>query len=341
MKRILIVIIVLAAFIWGAFKYWHRADVISVDAVTVKTSAVTEILLPLEVKAIGTVVAKSIDITPEVAGHVDKVLFQDGTFVEAGSTLIQLDNAVFKAKFASAKAKWIYSRNDYKRKALLGKQGAIAKQAIDQAEADFKEKEAEMQESDVMLNKMKLTAPFAGMVGQAKVNPGDYVTVGQGMVTLTDTKHLRVEYNLPEKYLADLKMGQSVKMFAAAYPGKAFTGKVSFISPTINTNNRSIALYADIPNPDNLLAAGMFVDVIQSLGVKAKTVMIPARSLVPTLDNEQVYLVVDGRAKLSSVLVGKRMGDQVEILKGVLSGDKVVTDGQLKLRNGMQVKVVL
>lgn len=341
MKRILIVTIVLAALLWGVFKYWHRADVVSVDAVTVKTSAVTEILLPLEVKAIGTVVAKSIDITPEVAGHVEKVLFQDGTFVEAGAALIQLDDAVFKAKLASAKAKWIYSQNDYKRKALLGKQGAIAKQAIDQAEADFKEKEAEMQESDVMLNKMKLTAPFAGMVGQVKVNPGDYVTVGQGMVTLTDTKHLRVEYNVPEKYLADLKIGQSVKMLAAAYPGKAFTGKVSFISPTINTNNRSIALYADLPNPDGLLAAGMFVDVIQSLGVQAKTVMIPARSLVPALDNEQVYLVVDGRAKLSNVLVGKRMGDKVEILKGVLSGDKVVTDGQLKLRNGMQVKVVL
>ncbi|MFZ2315635.1 MAG: efflux RND transporter periplasmic adaptor subunit [Gammaproteobacteria bacterium] len=341
MKKILIAIVVLAVLTWGALKYWRHTDVSGTDAVTVKTSAVTEVLLPLEVKAIGTVVAKSIEITPEVAGHVDKVLFQDGTFIEAGTALIQLDDAVFKAKLASAKAKWVYSQNDYKRKALLGKQGAIAKQAIDQAEADFKEKEAEMQESDVMLNKMKLTAPFAGMVGQGRVNPGDYVTVGQGMVALTDTKHLRIEYNVPEKYLAAVKLGQSVKMIAAAYPGKEFMGKVSFISPTINTNNRSIALYAELPNPDNLLAAGMFVDVIQSLGTQAKTVMIPARSLVPALDNEQVYLLVDGHAKLNSVSVGKRMGDKVEILKGVSSGDTVITDGQLKLRNGMQVRVAV
>src|SRR5262249_53736473 len=153
----------------------------------------------------------------------------------------------------SAKAQLAYSDNNYKRMVLLGKEGAIARQAIDQADADLKEKQASADESEVRLNKMLLTAPFDGMVGKFKVNPGDYVNVGQSLVTLTDTKHLRVEYNVSERHLATLKRGQEVKLTAAAYPGKAFSGTVSYISPTINTDNRSLSLYADVPNDDGLL----------------------------------------------------------------------------------------
>jgi len=337
-KIILASIIILGLGTWGVVKYFSKASNLKPNEIWVEAKPVKETILPLEVNAIGTLAARTVEITPESAGHVKEILFKDGTFVTQGSPLIQLDDAVFKAKYASALAQFNYSEHDYKRKSLLGKR-VIAQQVIDQAEADLKEKKANADEMDVMLRKMKLTAPFDGVVGKSKVNMGDYVTTTQSVVTLTDTKHLRIEYNVPEKYFPALKLGQEVNITTSTYPGKVFSGKVAFISPTINTDNRSVALYADVPNNANLLAAGMFVKVSQLLGSEERVLIIPSRSLVPVLDGVQVYKVVDGKAYAVTVLIGKRTEADVQILQGLSPGDVVITDGQLKVKNNTPVKI--
>lgn len=338
-KHIILSLLILSAVVWGFFKYRTTVSIASADAILVEASEVKESNFPLEVHAIGTLVARSVEITPAVSGHVEKVLFEDGTAVKQGATLIQLDDAVYKAKYSSAKARYVYSDGYYQRMQLLGKKGVVAQQAIEQAEADLKEKRADAEEQQVLLNKLKLSAPFDGMVGKSRVNVGDYVTVGQSVVTLTDTQHLRIEYNIPEKFLALVKLGQEVNITSTAYPGKTFVGKVAFISPTINTTNRSLSLYAEIPNQENLLAAGMFVNVMQSLGKKEHTLFIPSRSLMPTLEGEQVFKVVDGKAVATDVEIGQRTEKTVQILQGLSVGDVIVTDGQFKLKNGMSVKV--
>ena len=210
---------------------------------------------------------------------------------------------------------------------------------MDEVEADLKEKRADAEESEVMLNRMRLTAPFAGVVGKSKVNPGDYVTTGQPLATLTDVKHLRIEFSVPERYLSALKTGQAVKITTAAYPGREFIGKLAYIAPTINADNRSIALYADISNEEGTLKPGMFVDVMQSLGSLERALMVPERTLVPTLDGQQIYKVVSGKASVVTVLIGKRVGNDVQITQGLSVGDVVITDGQLKIKNGMPVKI--
>lgn len=340
-KKILLVcsLVALALISWIVVKYRARTTGAVAQVVWVQAKPVKESSLPIEIRAIGSLTARSVEITPAIAGHVEKIFFQDGSFVKQGTPLIQLDDEIYKAKHQSAKAQLIYSENDYKRKALLGKQGAIAQQAIDQAEADFKAKRAEAKESAVMINKMTLAAPFDGVVGKSKVSPGDYVTVAQSVVTITDIKHLRIDYNVPEQYLPLLKLGQSVKITSMAYPNKIFWGKVAFIAPNINIDNRSVSLYADVPNEEGLLAPGMFVNVVQSLGNQEHAMMIPSRSLVPILDGEQVYKIVDGKAYAVTVLIGKRTDQTVQVTQGLSPGDLVITDGQLKVKNGMPVKV--
>ncbi|HTM63308.1 MAG TPA: efflux RND transporter periplasmic adaptor subunit [Gammaproteobacteria bacterium] len=339
-KKILILFVLGASFAaLSAYKIFHRNAVGEMNSVLVKASQVQETELPQEIHVIGTLAARSVQITPEMPGHVNAILFKDGAFVSKGDVLVQLDDAVYKAKFESAKAKFNYSDNNYRRMALLGKKGIIAQQAIDQADSDLKERRADMQEAEVMLNKMKLTAPFDGVVGSSRVNPGDYVTIGQNIVALTDTRHLRIEYSVPEKYLPHVKIGQKISVTAAAFPGKTFTGVLSFISPTINTDNRSIALYAEIDNPDNLLAAGMFVEAQQMLGSMEHALMIPSRSIMPVLEGAQVYKIVDGKAFSVNVMIGQRTADTVQITQGLSKHDTVITDGQLKVKNGTPVKV--
>jgi membrane fusion protein, multidrug efflux system len=340
-KKIILSVIALALLSFGVIKYYTNSATPKPTGVWVQASKVKETTLPSEAFATGTLVARSVEITPEVAGHVVKIHFKDGTFVHRNDALVQLDDAVFKAQYQSAKAQLAYSENDYKRKLLLGKRGAIAQQAIDQAEADVKEKRAIAEEKEVMLKKMLLTAPFDGTVSKSEVNLGDYVTMGKRVVTLTDTKHLRVEYNVAEKYLPSLKLGQTVNITTAAHASKVFSGAVSYLSPTINTENRSVSLYADIANDDNLLASGMFVNVTQLLGKNERALMIPARSLIPILDGEQVYKIVDGKAYAVTILIGKREKDDVQVIQGLSPDDVVITDGQLKVKNSMPVNVKL
>ncbi len=305
----------------------------------VQASAVLETTMPLEVHAIGSLTARSVDITPELAGHVKKIHVQDGEFVKAGTVLVQLDDAVYQSKLQSAKARLTYSENQFKRLSSLVKRGVVTKQAIDQAESDLKEKRAEARECQVMVDKMKLLAPFDGVLGQLDITVGEYITTGKVVVTLSDRQHLHVAYALPEQYLSKIKLGQSATVTSVVYPDKRFTGQVAYIAPTINASDRSVAIYANLDNAEALLAPGMFVNVVQTMGEAEHAIMIPARSLVPVLGGEQVYKMVAGKALGVKVVVGQRRGDFVQVVSGLAKGDQIITDGQLKVRDGMAVNV--
>ncbi len=338
-RRIIVAALAVTAALAWYIHYKSASNDMMMPVATVKTAVVEEASVPLEIKVIGTLSAKSIEISPEISGHVEDVLVSDGSQVKKGQPVIQLDDAIYKAKASSSRGQLAYSESNYKRMVLLGKQGAVSKQAIESAEADLTQKRAEALENDVMVKKMQLLAPFDGVIGKIQVNPGDYVTVGQSMVTLTDTNHLHIEYTVPEAYLPQLKMSQAVVVTSDTYRDKSFTGKVAFISPTINPANRSVQIYAEVDNKDHLLASGMFVTVRQSLGTQARTLMVPARSAVSMLDGQQVYKIVDAKAVPVSVKLGMRKQDMVEVTEGLTAGDVIVTDGQIKLKNGSPVKI--
>ena len=316
MKKLIIAALLILIGCYGVIKFRSHSVVPVPPAVTVQVSTVKEMPMPLEVHAIGTLVAsQSIEISPEIPGHIVKILFQDGATVNAGEPLIQLNDAAYKTKFQAAKARLVLSEGKFKRMTLLAKKSYVSQQLVDEVEADLKEKRADAEESEVMLKRMQLTAPFAGVVGKSKVNPGDYVTIGQQLVTLTDIKHLRIEFNVPERYLSALKIGQAVKISTAAYPNRVFTGRLAFIAPTISADNRSISLYAEVTNDDGALKPGMFVDVTQSLGTEEHALLVPSRTLVPMLDGQQIYKIVSGKASAVTVKVGKRIGITYKLQK--------------------------
>lgn len=305
----------------------------------VQASAVMETTMPLEVRAMGSLTARSVAITPELAGYVKNIHVQDGAMVKAGTVLVQLDDAIYQSKLQSAKARLTYSRNQFKRLSSLVKRGAVTQQAIDQAEADLKEKQAEARECQVMVDKMKLLAPFDGVLGQFDITVGEYIPAGKLAVSITERQHLHVAYALPERYVSMIKLGQSVTVTSVVYPQKQFKAQVAYVAPIINASDRSVAIYANLDNTNDLLAPGMFVDVLQDMGEAQHTIMIPARSLVPVMGGEQVYKMVSGKALGVKVVIGQRRGDLVQILSGLSIGDQIITDGQLKVREGMAVQV--
>lgn len=341
MKKTIFIFILVITIALLSYHFYPRKSVVapSLPEVWVQTMTVKAEDFPISVKVIGNLVAPNVKITPEAAGHVDKILFADGAKVEAGTVLVQLNDKLENAKALSADAQLDYALANYKRTALLSKRGAISQKATEEALAELKAKKALAEENKVLLNKMQLHAPFAGYIGRSKINVGEYVNIGQEVATLSDNDHIRVEYSLPEHYRPLLKVGQDVIVTTPTYIKQQFKASLAYISPTVNVTNRSIMLYASVPNPDGLLVPGMFVTVSQSLGDKKDALMIPARSLMVGANGEEVFKVVDGKAFSTKVTVGERADDKIQIVSGLKMGDQIITDGQLKVKNSMPVKL--
>jgi membrane fusion protein (multidrug efflux system) len=322
------------------YRHFHSSSLPQTEGVWVEAEEVKRGAIPIEIHAVGSLVAeRQIAITPNMAGHIVKIFFKDGSFVSKGAPLIQLDDTIPKAQLASAQADFVFSKITYQRRETLGKKGLWPVQEIDQARADLEEKKALLQEKQATVDKLLLVAPFDGVLGKAQVSLGHYVTPGQALVGLTDIQYLRAEFSVSEKYLASLKLGQTVKIMTSVYPGKLFEGKIAYISPTIDTADRSISLYAEVANPDHLLTSGMSVSIRQTLGTQNATILVPARSIMATLDGQQVYKVINNKAYAVPVLLGQRNEEAVEVLQGLSEKDLVVVAGQQKLHDDMDVKI--
>lgn len=312
-----------------------QSEGIWVEAAQVKRGSI-----PVEVHAVGTLIAENqINITPELPGHIAAILFKDGSFVKKGQALVQLDDRIPKAQLAAAKADFDFSLLTYQRREKLGKKGLWPMQEVDQARADLEEKRALLQEKQATVEKLCLTAPFDGVLGKSAVSLGHYVIPGQALVSLTDVQYLRAEFNVSEKYLSILKLGQTVKISTSAYPNKTFEGKIAYISPTIEAADRTIALYAEVANKEQLLTSGMSVAITQALGVQNNAVIVPSKSILATIEGQQVYKIVNNKAYAVPVLLGQRNEDTVEVLQGLTEKDQIVIAGQHKLHDDMDVKI--
>lgn len=341
-KRLWLSILIAALLLVSisSYKRYHARQLPPVEAVWVEAEKVKHGNIPVEVHAVGSLVAEhQIIITSEMAGHVDRLFFKDGAFVTKGTPLIQLDDAIPKAQLASARADFDFSKITYQRRATLGKKGLWPAQEVDQARADLEEKKALLQEKQATVDKLLLQAPFDGILGKAQVSPGYYVTPGQPLVSLTDIQNLRAEFSVSEKYLSALKLGQSVKITTSAYPGKIFEGKIAYISPTIDAADRTIALYAEVANPNRFLTAGMSVSINQKLGMQNDAILVPAKSIVATLDGQRVYKILNNKAYAVPVLLGQRNEETVEILQGLGEQDQIIVAGQQKLHDDMDVRI--
>lgn len=335
-----LVLLILVFFAIHIYKARHASPTFEQEAIIVEVGNVKKGSIPIQEQVVGTLIAaRSVQITSEMGGQVATILAHDGEFVEALTPIIQLDDTVSKAKAESSKANLSYSEGNYRRMQLLLKKGAVSQQAVDQALADLKEKKAIEKENRVYAEKMLIRAPFAGVLGKMRVNMGEHISIGQPLVTLTDVKNLRVEFNISEKYLSKLKVGQQVTLKTSAYPDKEFYGKVAFVSPTINTEDRTLSIYADVPNQDQKLAPGLFVNVLHIMGEEKNALLIPSISLMATIDGQQVFKVEKGKAVAVSIKVGQRTLDEVQVIDGLSAGDIVITGGQHKVRDGSSVKV--
>jgi len=307
-----------------------------VEAAAVETGPVSR-----TVSTVGTLRAnESVMIRSEIAGRVATVHFREGDEVTEHTLLVSLDDAELRAQLAESAATVKLAELNFTRAQEIFDKKLLSRQNYDEALARLNEARARYNLQQARLAKARIRAPFSGVLGLRRVSAGDYIKEGDDIVNLEDIRSLKLDFRVPETYLAGIKQEQEVNVQVDAYPGEPFSGTVYAIDPRLDEQTRSVLMRARIPNPDLRLRPGMFARVALVLESRAEALLIPEQALWPIGDEQFVFRVVDGKALQTKVQTRQREGGKVEISAGLSAGDRVVTAGQTKLRDGMAVQVI-
>ena len=315
----------------------------------------------------GTLVAvNGIELSPEVSGVVSAIYFHSGDSVKKGQLLVQLDDAVDRQELKSLQAEMDLNRSNYQRLKRLIHSQAVSKQDLETAESAYHQSHALVSKQEHIIDQKAIRAPFAGRVGIREVNVGQYVAPGTEMVSLQSMDPLLVRFNVPEAQLSSIHVNQVMKVSMKGDHAQQFNGKVSAIGSKINEETRNIQVEGVVPNPNQALIPGGFVQVDLMLPVKKNVLTLPQTSISFTLYGDSVLLLTKTPDKVSDggqqtdlqnadktekdskpvytvshvmIDVGERDDDKVAVTHGLKAGDVVINGGQLRVQPGAQVVI--
>jgi len=291
----------------------------------------------VELEAVGTALAnESVEITSKTTNTVTAIRFTEGQRVRRGAVLVELDRATVGAELAEAEANLADARNQYNRGRDLSVTQALSKAQLEQLETAVKTGEARVAAARARANDTVIRAPFDGRTGFRRVSLGGLVNSGAVITTLDDTSVIKLEFTVPQSFLAELVPGLKVQATTEGLPTRVFEGKVSTIGSRVDLTTRSIAVRADLPNADGALRPGMFMSV-RLKGRESPTLMLPEEALVPEQGKTYVYVVADGRATRREVRTGGRVPGSVAVLAGLGDGERVIVEGTQRVRDGAPV----
>jgi membrane fusion protein (multidrug efflux system) len=283
---------------------------------------------------------ESVTVSSEIAGRVKEILVAEGQRVSKGAVLVLLDASIYEAQLAQAEARQDLNQANMKRAETLRSRGNGTDLAVDEATANLRTDKAAATLAEAWIDKMRILAPFEGVLGLRQVSVGEYVEPGEAMFNLEAIDRLKVDFRVPEVYLSKVATDQKIEISTDALPGQTFPGTVYAIDPKVDPAGRSIVIRALVPNQDGKLRPGLFTRVELIVEHRQSAILVPEQALVPQGNDEYVYRVVDGKAKLTRVDVGERRAGEAEILEGLSPEDVVVFEGQIKIGDGAPVTVV-
>jgi len=271
--------------------------------------------------------------------------FEPGQHVPAGQALVDLYQAPEEAYRASALAQAHYASIQLERSRKLAPSNVEPRQLLEQHEAELEEAQAAVRQLDAKIEQHHIRAPFAGVLGIRRINPGQYLNAGDAIATLTDLDQLYVDFNLPQQDLPQVRVGASVQVKTDAWPGRTFEGKVNALEPKVEEQTRNVSIEALLQNPEHPLHPGMYVTAVLDLPPQDGALVIPQTAIQTSALGDTVVVVrganpsEGGDAQTIPVTAGRRVGEGVVVTQGLKAGDIVITEGQIRVHSGSPVRV--
>jgi membrane fusion protein (multidrug efflux system) len=311
------------------------------------------------------------EIRPQVNGIIQKRQFREGSDVQAGQLLYQIDPAPFQAAFDSAKASLgkaqanlpaIRSKAERYKELIVDK--AVSQQdyddaaaAVDQALAEIEYWKAQVAAARINLGYTRVTAPISGRIGRSSVTDGALVTAYQAAflatiqqldpiyvdVTQSSAELLRLRRNLVSGRLsADEKNGRTVRILLEDGTPYPLEGKLQFRDVTVDPATGSYTVRIVVPNPEHLLLPGMFVRAVVQEGIAEQAILVPQQGVSRNPKGEPIALIVDdlGKVQQRILTLNRAIGDQWLVASGLSAGESLIVEGMLNVRPGAAVRAV-
>jgi membrane fusion protein, multidrug efflux system len=304
-------------------------------AISVVTEKVTQQTITDAIESIGTTQAnESVSLTSKVTDTVRKVNFDDGDLVDTGAILIELTNTEETAMLAEAQATLDEAARQLLRIQNMIDQKLASERQLDEALGRQQTAAARLEAVLAKLDDRLIRAPFAGTLGFRNVSPGTLLSPGTVVTTLDDISVIKLNFTIPENYLAVIEPGQAVSAMSVAYPGEAFSGHVATINSRVDPVTRAVGIRAMLNNEQRLLRPGMLLTVSLTRD-KSPALVVAEEAIVPIQSKEYVYVISpEDKAERVQISTGRRRPGIVEVLSGLTEGQEVVTQGVIKMRPG-------
>ncbi|MGE0743118.1 MAG: efflux RND transporter periplasmic adaptor subunit [Hyphomonadaceae bacterium] len=295
-------------------------------------------------QAIGTAQAReSIVLTPKVADTIRALRFDSGDRVRAGQVLVEMSSVEQAADLAEARASHDAAQEELRRYQELYNRGFASQARLDTVEAAAEAAQARLNAGNSRIADRTIRAPFAGVVGLRTASPGQYVRPGDEIGTLDDVSEIKLDFDVPETQIARIRDGVEIVARTAAYPDRTFAGRISNVDSRIDPTTRTVRVRAMLPNSDEVLRPGMLMTV-EVRSNSREALAIPEIAILDQADGAYVYRIAAGAGGAQvvervEIRAGQRSGGMAEVLEGLASGDRVITEGLQSVRPGQPVQV--
>lgn len=291
------------------------------------------------VEALGTALAnESVIVSAKVTDTVRRVNFEDGDFADAGAVLVELTNQEEEALLAEARANLDDALNALNRVEDLSKRGLVAMSELDVARSRAAASQARLESIEARLSDRLIRAPFAGLLGFRQVSPGTLVTPSSTITSIDDISVIKLDFTVPETFFGAMRPDARVVAQSASYPNRMFEGNVRTVGSRVDPVTRAFTVRAHIPNGDRALRPGMLLTV-EVVMKERLALTIPENAVFQVQNRAYVYRLDGLVARQTQIEVGERRFGIVEVLAGLEEGDQVVSEGIVKLRDGITVRV--
>ncbi|WP_427452262.1 efflux RND transporter periplasmic adaptor subunit [Litorimonas sp. WD9-15] len=304
---------------------------------------VTEREFAIRVEALGTLTPNEVvNLTLNTADRVQSLYFDDGQRVRKGKTLLSLAQREQIALTEQAEANSEEAIKQLERVERLANRNAVSKAELDEARRAVESASAQLRAVQSRQKDRVLVAPFDGVLGFRQVSVGSFVRPGDTVARLIDDSEMNLEFSVPSTFLRSLKPGTKVSARTDDLPDMAFDGEIATLDNVIDPITRSVTVRATLPNPDRVLMSGMFMEVILIANPR-KSLSIPEEAVQPIGPKTYVYRLNDADGTLTAqrldVELGAAENGYIEVKSGLNPGDRIITEGVIRIRDGAEVKV--
>lgn len=335
-KKIILSIYILFSFYGcGLSRHHQMPNMPPAEVETIKISLSGKVK---EIEAAGELISpQTTEVNSEIMGKIIYLNIPEGKEVSVGHVLAKIDDSTTIADIKVAKAKAENASANYKRMQALKTEGAISQQVLDNAAEQLGVTEGELEKAESLETKNSIFAPYTGLLSLKNISLGAFIDSGDSVVRISQVDPLHLIFSLPEQYISQLKINQTVK-FEVSGSEKIYTGKISVIDPYIDPETRSVQIKAVVPNTFRELLPGRSAKVRLEISNISNIISIPSEALIQDGDKKQVAIIDENNTvSMREVTVRDWDKDSVIVSHGLVEGEIIITSGYQKVFPGSMV----